>query len=86
MEAGAERDRFQKVFESDVIKTKTKGDFQFAHHLGVRGFPSVVLKDARGYHLLTGGYQSFDQLRPIVERWLAENAHAVDRSDYTDQP
>lgn len=79
VEAGVERDRFQKAFESDVIKTKTKSDFQLAQRLGIHGFPSVVLEDARGYRLLTSGYQPFDQLRPIVEQWLADNDHAVDR-------
>lgn len=84
VEAGAEREQFQKVFESDAIKTKTRDDFQFSHRLGVRGFPSLVFKDARGYRLLTAGYQSFDRLRPIVERLLADDRDAVDRSHQTD--
>ena len=83
---GAERERFQEMFESDVIKTKTKSDFDFAHRLGIRGFPSLVFKDARGYRLLTGGYQSLDRLQPIAERWLADSDHAVDRSRETDHP
>ena len=67
---GVTREGFQSAFESDSLKAKTVAEFQFAQHLGIGGFPSVVLKDAHGFQLLTSGYQPFERLQPQVERWL----------------
>jgi putative protein-disulfide isomerase len=67
---GVARERFQGTFESDSLKVKTAAEFQFARHLGIGGFPSVVLKDAHGFQMLTSGYQPFERLQAHLERWL----------------
>ncbi|MFP6583163.1 MAG: DsbA family protein [Candidatus Hydrogenedentota bacterium] len=62
---------FMTEFNDDVVKQETYDDFAFGHGLGLQGFPSIVLQDARGLALLTSGYQHFEALSPIVDDWLA---------------
>ncbi|MEO0777322.1 MAG: DsbA family protein [Bacteroidota bacterium] len=53
---GISAEDFQRAFESEEMKTKIKADFQFAADLGVRGFPSLVLKRGEDYLLVSNGY------------------------------
>ena len=73
-EAGLDADAFQEHFESDAIKEITRNDFQYAKGLGVTGFPTVVVKENEGEDarlaLLSGGYQSYASLAPIIDDWL----------------
>lgn len=73
---GIDTDDFRQHFESEAVRAKTRRHFAFAQQVGVRGFPTVVLGDDRGYRLLTRGYQPFDVLRPLVEEWMAGSVHA----------
>lgn len=75
-EFGVEPGNFQQHFESDAVRAKTRRHFAFAQEIGVRGFPTIVLGDARGYRLLTHGYQPFDVLRPLLEEWMAGSLQA----------
>jgi putative protein-disulfide isomerase len=70
-EYGIEEADFRPHFESQAARARTRRHFDFARDVGVHGFPTVVLGDARGYRLLTNGYQPFDALQPQVEEWLA---------------
>ena len=69
-EKGFDRAPFAEAFKSDEMKQATVMDFQFSQRLGVTGFPTLVVNDRHGYAYLTGGYQPYDQLEPIVEAWL----------------
>ena len=73
-EAGLDADAFQEQFESDVIKETTRNDFEYAKGLGITGFPTVVVKETEGEDtklaLLSGGYQPYDSLAPIIDDWL----------------
>jgi putative protein-disulfide isomerase len=73
---GVDSGGFQLQFESEPVRAKTRRHFAFAQEIGVRGFPTVVLGDNRGYRLLTHGYQPLEVLQPIVEAWMAGSAHA----------
>lgn len=69
-EAGADRDAFSALYESDAMKQATLDDFQFARSLGVTGFPTMVVNEGEQYAYLTVGYQELDQLGPVFDQWL----------------
>ncbi len=67
---GVEAQAFAAAFDSDAVKVRTQADFQMAHELGIRGYPSVVLKDDGGLAALTIGYRPLEALAPHLETWL----------------
>lgn len=69
---GLDKAEFSKLLPSDDMKQKTQQDFEFAHRLGVSGFPTVVVNDQNGYAYLTVGYQPYENLEPIIEAWLKD--------------
>ena len=48
---------FSTFFQSDAAKMATNADFQLSAAMGVRGFPSMVLKKGENYYLISNGYQ-----------------------------
>lgn len=71
---GLDGDTFLASFEDKGILQETYEDFAFGQNLGIRGFPSIVLKDDRGLVLLTSGYQHFEDLSPVIDEWLQQSA------------
>jgi putative protein-disulfide isomerase len=69
-EFAIEEDSFRVRWGSDEMRARTRRHFAFAREVGVRGFPTIILGDQRGYRLLTHGYQPFDALRREIEDWL----------------
>ena len=67
---GVDRKTFLSDFHDETVKQETRDDFAFGQSLGLRGFPSIVLRDARGLALLTAGYQHFEDISPQLEDWL----------------
>lgn len=63
--------QFQRLYDSDEIKSKTLAHFQRARHFGVRGFPTLILQEPAGYHLVTRGYRDFESLQPELSTLLA---------------
>ena len=61
---------FNAKFAEEEIKLKTLAHFQRARQFGVRGFPTLVLQDVKGYSLLSHGYQDFESLAPLITAWL----------------
>lgn len=49
--------QFRTLYESDAMKMATELDFGIAQQMGIRGFPSLVLKKGDEYHLISNGYQ-----------------------------
>lgn len=68
---GMESSTFLQRFRSDKMKNQTEMHFGQAKQAGVTGFPTAILQDAAGAALLTVGYQSFEQLKPKIDVWLA---------------
>ncbi len=68
--SGFARDEFAAQLASPEMRDATKQDFQLAHRLGVTGFPTVVVNDAKGYAYLTVGFQPYAQLEDVLESWL----------------
>lgn len=69
---GVDASRFRQLFADSELKNETVGDFVFSTNLGIRGFPSVVLKKGAEYRLLTIGYRSYDVLEGRLKEWLQE--------------
>jgi putative protein-disulfide isomerase len=67
-----ETDQFLGRFFSEEAKKKTQSNFQITQQAGVRGFPTAVLQNEKSGKLLTNGYRPFEELRPIMDTWLAE--------------
>lgn len=63
--------QFKQLFRSEMIKEKTLAHFQMARRFGVRGFPTLILQEPSGYHLITHGYRDFDGLKPELTSLLA---------------
>lgn len=53
---------------------ETWNDFAAAQEMGIRGFPSIVLRRGEQLGLLTAGYQPFERLQPIIHKFFAEEA------------
>ena len=68
---------FRAYFESDDMRARTLRHFAFAREVGVRGFPTIILGDSRGYRLLTSGYRAFDELRTEIEEWLTGTSTSI---------
>lgn len=64
---------FLPVFQSAAAAERTRGHFQRAQQLGVRGFPALILQRPAGYNLLAAGWQPFEELQPKIEGTLAQS-------------
>ncbi len=67
---GIAADDFSAAFESAEVREQTRSDFQLSQRLGVRGFPTIVLRDGDELSMLTAGYRPFEALRPILDQWV----------------
>ena len=76
---GLDKAAFLESFEDEAVLQETQNDFEFGHNLGLRGFPSIVLRNTRGLALLTSGYQHFEDLEPVIDEWI-ENSDAYDEA------
>lgn len=61
---------FSEAFESEAMKKATLADFQMSQDLGIRGFPSMVLKKGEEYILVSNGYQKAEGLVRNINRAL----------------
>lgn len=58
---------FKNLFESEKMKQAVRADFEKAAAMGVRGFPSIVLKKGANYFLIANGYMNGEQVAKLVE-------------------
>lgn len=65
-------DKFEEMFLSDDYRKKTMADFQYSADLGIRGFPSVVMKKGEQYYLVMNGYAKADAVVKAVGEVLAK--------------
>jgi len=65
-----DKERFDHAFESQDIKDKTQLHFQRSREFGVSGFPTVILQNQLGDHILTRGYCHYDELRNKLDPLL----------------
>lgn len=76
VEHGLERDPFVEEMNSDTVRQLTERDIHFARNLGVQGFPCLLGYDEERYRLLSMGYQTWDWLEKVVDRWIEKSAAA----------
>ena len=69
---GVEREKFETAFASREIMSETGADFHRAASMGVRGFPTVILREGEQMAILVAGFTPFDKLKPHLDRWVQE--------------
>jgi putative protein-disulfide isomerase len=69
-DTGIAPEDFLETFTHGDTLQETREDFEFSQSLGIRGFPSIVLKDERGLALLTRGYLPYEDLEPNLTKWV----------------
>jgi len=62
---------FEKFFNSDELKTRTKADFHLSQQLGIKGFPSLILKHNGNLTQLSNGYNEAENIQHIIENILS---------------
>lgn len=65
---GLDQEDFYERLQSEKYAQKAREDFSYAQTLGVRGFPTVFVKDRDQYHLLSRGYMDYDSLVKSYEK------------------
>jgi putative protein-disulfide isomerase len=76
-EAGLDVDTFAEYFASDELKDATKAEIDFAKHLGIKGFPTIVAREDDRLALLCVGWRPLSALKPVVDEWLSEGLDPV---------
>lgn len=59
---GIGKNEFLEAFHSQQAMQQTRQDFSTAQSLGIRGFPSLLLKKGDQIYLLSNGYRSADAI------------------------
>lgn len=70
VEHGLDRDAFTEEMMSDTVRQLTERDIHFARSLGVQGFPCLLGYDEDRYRLISMGYQTWDWLEKVIDRWI----------------
>lgn len=65
-----DRKAFLEAYVDPAMRDATAGDFAWSRSMGVNGFPTVLVRDERGYAILTHGYQPLDALEGLLKQWL----------------
>jgi len=71
---GVTPERFLERFASREITQQTQTHFRQTAEIGIRGFPTVILRHGERFELLTHGYRPLAELTPMVEQWLSSDA------------
>lgn len=58
---------FSGKFQSDTYKKLVREDFAKPAEMGIRGFPSIVLKKGEQLYLIASGYAEFEQMKARIE-------------------
>ncbi len=70
-QAGYDRQAFSEHFDAEITRAAIAADFSWTRDLGIAGFPTLLAQRNGQLALLTNGYQSANQVLPLLERWLA---------------
>lgn len=65
---GFEKDKFSELFDSDEAKYQTKQDFGLSKQMGIKGFPSLVLKMDGKYTLIANGYREAEMVEQTINQ------------------
>ena len=70
---GINAEVFRKAFESEEMKAAVRRDFETAAEMGVRGFPTIILKKGEQYHLIANGYAKSETMLATIKELLTTN-------------
>lgn len=59
--------KYQEIFESEECKYETVQDFQLSSEMGIKGFPSVVIRHNGQLYLASNGYRTAEDLMKTIE-------------------
>jgi putative protein-disulfide isomerase len=62
------REEFLQAFESDIIKSLTRNDFEMAQQWGIRGFPALIAVVDGQAQLVANGYMEADNMLQRVQQ------------------
>jgi putative protein-disulfide isomerase len=62
---------FQRSFDSDATRDKTRAHFRQTRQAGVRGFPTLIVQQDSILHRISDGCQPLDIVRAAIEGCLA---------------
>jgi len=57
--------KFAELFESEEAKYATKTDFQLSAEMGIKGFPSVVVKIKNQFFMIANGFRELKDLEEV---------------------
>jgi putative protein-disulfide isomerase len=70
---GHSREDFLAAFASEDAHTATQRGFEFSRKIQVTGFPTLLAGDNEtGFRAVTQGYQSWTEIQPALEAYLAD--------------
>lgn len=61
-------DQFRKDFESEEMRYATRADFQLSSEMGVRGFPSMVMRHEGQLFMIANGFTTSEELLKTIEK------------------
>ena len=67
---GVDRQAFIDLYENTDTIDETMQDFAWSAQIGIRGFPSVLVRDGEQYAALTLGYQPLDAIEQPFRSWI----------------
>ena len=68
---GVDEEAFKLHFESDYVKQQTKEEFMLAGQMGVRGFPTLLLKKGEDLYEVCNGYTESKNIINRVNKIMA---------------
>lgn len=71
---GLNKEKFAELFESEEAKYATKIDFQLSSEMGIRGFPSIVVKFGKQFFMISNGYREVADLEEVYSKVQEEVA------------
>lgn len=76
-EAGYGGIAFAALFDSLPVREETDDDFTWFRNLGLSGFPTLLAESDGQLALLTNGYRPYEEIAPLLHRWLQHSSHSA---------
>lgn len=67
---GLEKGAFKRLLDDPETARITQLSFDYARHLRVTGFPTLIGQTSVAHTVLTRGYQPYPQIEENIRRWL----------------
>lgn len=73
-EFGLDFGAFTLHFESEAVRTMTRGDFQLSRDLGVSGFPSILVLAKGQLDTIATGFSTFEKMQQRLNGLIGQTA------------